>query len=195
MMQLFSSSRFSYAPVLSFYLFAPYIAALVAADTSPRIQDGLIVPYPTECLVSQRILTPTTFPWTHHPICTLLDSPSSLSYLTTFGTFCVYTNSAFNAGRGISLVTTPETAAELTSETLHSVSVPPKSQLWDMKDVEGKGLGLFAKTGAKSIEAGQTMLLETPILLIRGDVMRSVDKDVRTLLERAISQLGLKSQR
>ena len=107
--------------------------------------------------------------------------------------FCVYTNSVFNNGRGISLVTTPETAAELNDEQYTSYFEELEGpELYDIRESEGKGLGLFAKT---EIAAGDIIIWKSPALIVSKDALNTPSKQRRhLLLQTAVDQLPEKTR-
>ncbi|KAF1970659.1 SET domain-containing protein [Bimuria novae-zelandiae CBS 107.79] len=160
--------------------------------SSPQIQAVFLNPPPRECPVLQDGSTTNTFPWTHPPTCLSLIRPSSPgSHTGKAHTYCVYTNTAFNNGRGISIVTSPETAAELSYEVWESGvggrGHSKSEEQWEVKETEGKGFGLFAK---RDIDPGETLILQTPVLLVSREVLDSVSHSRRrTLLEKAVTQL------
>lgn len=176
----------------------PLLLSLVDAGTvepdpigqSPQIQDGFLYPVPATCPVSQDGVTSTAFPWTHAPTCLSLMSPASESA----SVYCVYTNAAFNDGRGISVVTTPESAAELGSEVWETGVGRGRAEegLWEARQVEGKGLGLFAKRG---IDPGETVILESPVLVVSRDGLASTHpSQTQALLEKAVEQLPARTR-
>ena len=90
-------------------------------------------------------------------------------------------------------MTSPETAAELGGEVFASYAPPSVYEQWGMKEIEGKGMGLFAK---RKIEAGESVILESPVLVISREVLGSVSRGRRSaLLERAVGQLPEKTRR
>ncbi|KAF2438986.1 SET domain-containing protein [Karstenula rhodostoma CBS 690.94] len=176
-------------------LFSLFISLATTSPTepdpigqSPQIQDGLLVRAPTACPVVQDGLTSTTFPWTHAPTCLPLVLPVE-PHGGRHGTYCVYTNAAFNDGRGISIVSSPESAAELAREVWETGVGRERAEggLWEARDVEGKGVGLFAK---RPIDSGETVILESPVVVVAREVLGSVSSSRRrVLLERAVGQL------
>lgn len=163
--------------------------------SSPQIQDLFLNPPPRECPVFQDGSTTNSFPWTHPPTCSKIILPPSESHTINEQTFCVYTNSAFHAGRGISIITTPEVAAELSSEIWdHSTGAPSQttnSSLWEAKSTPGKGIGLFAK---KHLSPGETLIQLNPLLIVDPSILHSTSSSRLLLLEKAVSQLPPASQ-
>ena len=164
--------------------------------SSPQIQDVFLNPPPSECTVSQDGLTADTFPWTHQPTCfQLVQRSDHGSHIDTTQTFCVYTNTAFNNGRGISIVTSLETAADFSAEVWESGrggTDDGGEEQWERKQTERKGVGVFAK---QKTDAGETLMLQSAVLLIHGDVLGSPNHSQRkTLLEKAVAQLPPKTR-
>jgi hypothetical protein len=155
---------------------------------SPQIQDGLINRAPSICPVVQDGLTSTTFPWTHAPTCLSLILPAP-EHGGRQGTYCVYTSAAFSDGRGISIITSPESAADLANEVWETGLGRERAQdgQWEAKEVEGRGIGLFA---IRPIDSGDTVILESPVLVVSREVLGSVSHSRRrVLLEKAVEQL------
>lgn len=159
--------------------------------SSPLIRSPFTNPLPNVCPVLQDGSTSDTFPWTHPPTCLPLVLPSlDDSHTGTHRTFCVYTNTEFNNGRGISIIAAPETAAELSNEVYEAAVGRTREQSgqWEARKTKGKGLGLFAK---KEIEAGETLSLESPVVIVSQEALSSVSHSRRkTLLEKAVEQLS-----
>ncbi|KAF2251968.1 SET domain-containing protein [Trematosphaeria pertusa] len=176
-------------------LLATRATALFETGSSPAIQDPLVNPPPTTCPVLQDGITSNTFPWTHNPTCVtaVLPSTGDHGHLGVHQDFCVYTNTNFNSGRGISLVTTPEVAAELMSETYSPFFEEVASESsWEMKETASKGMGLFAK---RNIKAGETLILKSPALFIARDALDTPSRSRRRLLiETAVKQLPEKTR-
>lgn len=91
--------------------------------------------------------------WTHQPFCA--DTP-----------YCVFTNSLFQGNHGVSIISTPETAASLIPElawTFGSRSVPSvidherEQGTWEVRDVPGKGKGVVA---LRPIPRGELIMLD-----------------------------------
>ena len=158
--------------------------------SSPQIQDLFLNPPPRECPIFQDGSTTNSFPWTNPPTCSSLIVSTSDSHTDKHQTFCIYTNSAFHNGRGISIITTPETAAELSFETWDqstgASSQSTNSSLWEAKPTPDKGIGLFAK---KLLPPGETLVQLNPLLIVHPSVLRSTSPSRLELLERAVSQL------
>lgn len=172
-------------------------AELFYTASSPNIQDGFINKAPTTCPVAQDGYTSNTFPWTHTPTCVNVVFPSADdSRLGIHQTFCVYTNSNYNNGRGIGLVVSPEVAASVTSETFGiSVGglegqVGEEMGIWEVKDTEEKGKGLFTKKDIAAIFAGESIIVQTPVLLISKHLLETPSTSRKQLvLDKAVNQL------
>jgi len=102
------------------------------------------------------------FPWSYAPICTH-HLPGLRSKL------CVYTNTSFSNGRGISIFTTPAIAAEFTNipafqdpDALSSKGININSGVWMAQELPGKGIGLLAKS---LLNFGDRVTAYTPALL------------------------------
>ncbi|KAF9736616.1 hypothetical protein PMIN06_003396 [Paraphaeosphaeria minitans] len=176
-------------------LFSLFFASAASSPTepdpigqSPQIQDGLRLRAPTTCPVVQDGRTSTTFPWTHAPTCVPLVLAAE-EHTGRRDTYCVYTNAAFNDGRGVSIVTGPESAAELASEVWETGLGRGRAEggMWQAREVGGKGLGLFAE---RPIDSGETIIFESPVLVVSRKVLGSVSHSRRKmLLEKAVGQL------
>jgi hypothetical protein len=172
-------------------------AELFSAASSPNIQDGFINKAPTTCPVAQDGHTSNTFPWTHAPTCVnVVLASTDDSGLGNHQTFCVYTNSNYNNGRGISLVVSPEVAASVTSETF-GISVGglegqigEEMGMWEVKDTEEKGKGLFAKRDIAAIFAGESVIIQTHVLFISKQLLETPSTSRKQLvLDKAVNQL------
>ncbi|KAF1958018.1 SET domain-containing protein [Byssothecium circinans] len=185
-----SRKRSWHHSILPFLWIITRTTALFQTGLSPSIQDPLTNPPPTTCPVAQDGTTSNTFPWSTNPTCVQAVLPTSedSGHLGVRRQFCVYTNIFFNSGRGISLVTTPEVAAELTREVFQDYETPiPGLTPWTQKAVEGKGEGLFAE---REIEAGETLILKSPVLFVMREALSTPSRSRRhLLLETAVRQL------
>ncbi|KAF2646373.1 SET domain-containing protein [Massarina eburnea CBS 473.64] len=183
----------SFFHTLAPFLLIAHTTALFQTGTSPAIQDSLTNPPSTICPVAQDGTTSDTFPWSINPTCVHAILPSDEESLTGqhLGVrrhFCVYTNTYFNSGRGISLITTPETAAELTREVFQDYETSLSgTTTWVQREVEGKGKGLFAN---RRIEAGETLIMKSPVLFVSKEALSTPSRYRRhLLLETAVKQL------
>ncbi|KAF2873778.1 hypothetical protein BDV95DRAFT_541144 [Massariosphaeria phaeospora] len=165
-------------------------SALFLTGSSSAVQDPFINPPSTTCPVSQDGATSDTFFWTHNPTCVTVVLPSSSeSGLGTHQDFCAYTNAVFASARGISFVTTPETAASLTAEIFRPFEdgIAWERELYEEKETEGKGAGLFA---TMEIKAGDTLIKKTPVLFVAKEVLVTPSRSRRALvLDTAVRQL------
>lgn len=176
-------------------LLATPTTALFPTGFSPAIQDGLVRQAPNTCPVAQDGSTSNTFPWTHNPTCVqaVIPSAGDHGHLGVHQDICVYTNTAFNSGRGISLVTTPEVAAELMSTVFEPYAADVAGEsAWEMRETEGKGKGLFA---TRRIKAGQTLILKSPVLFVSKPALETPSRQRRhLLLTTAVNQLPEKTR-
>jgi hypothetical protein len=192
-----SSSVWCWHSLLPTLLLATYATALFQTGSSPAVHDPLTKPLPTTCPVVQDGATTNTFPWTHNPICVkaVVPLPEGNGHQGTHFHFCVYTNTVFNSGRGLSLITTPESAAELTADVFSPYfdDTLNVDSLWEMKDVKGKGKGLFA---TRPITAGTTLIFKSPVLFVSKEALAISSRQHRSLLLRtAVNQLPEESRR
>jgi hypothetical protein len=192
-MVLYLSREKRQFPFVVPFLLVAQTTALFPTGSSPAIQDPLINPPSTICPVAQDGATSNTFPWSVNPICVHAILPSEIEpRIGIKREFCVYTNTAFNSGRGFSLVTTPEVAAELTNDvSQQSATTVSGNVSWEMKEIEGKGKGLLAK---RAIEAGETLILKSPVLFVSREVLSLPSRQRKhLLLEKAVGQLPEKT--
>lgn len=144
-----------------------------SAPTSQPIQDGLIRALPSTCPVAHDGSTFHSFPWTHEPSCAdvVLPEDDKLRSATKHK-FCVYTNTHYNNGRGISVVVDPGVAASMTSESFGfgigglDGQLGQEMGMWEVKETLEKGKGLFAKKDIASIFAGESIIIQTPVLFV-----------------------------
>jgi hypothetical protein len=130
------------------------------------------------------------FPWSYAPICTesLPDLGSKL---------CVYTNTSFSNGRGISIFTTPSIASEFANlpafqdpTTLQEKNINTNSGVWTTTSLPGRGIGMLA---SKPLKFGDRITAYTPALLAH------LESDLGTLerekyFRLAVSQLPSATQ-
>lgn len=129
---------------------------------------------------------------------------------------CVFTHARFRGEAGLSVVTTPETAAagvgvgvledrdpvwEGWARDHHHhnhhqhplvVATPPPPPPYEIRELEGKGLGVVAN---RTIRMGEVVLRQHPVLLRILDPRRWKHADVMRLLHRAVVQLPLREGR
>jgi hypothetical protein len=131
-------------------------------------------------------IPPTTY-WSMTPKCTQ-QSKSTPNY-------CVFTSSTFASGRGISILTSPEHAEELTKlpafadPTVHrnlgvnQLSTPP----FVARQMKGRGIGLVAN---RTIMRGEWLMSFTPAFMMPQDTYDAIAPHDRLQLQRlAIQQL------
>lgn len=98
---------------------------------------------PSQLLLSTPNPQSAPRPWTHAPAC-IETNVSSAPHV------CLYTNSSFALNRGISILTTPDIAAEIASlpaftAHLPTTYLPPAANpAYAIRPIAGKGLGLVA---------------------------------------------------
>ncbi|KAH9877817.1 hypothetical protein J1614_003034 [Plenodomus biglobosus] len=165
--------------------------------TSPAIQDGFLNTPPAMCSIAQDGYTTNTFPWTHNPTCVnvTLPNPDDTS-LGIHQTLCAYTNRNYNAGRGISFVVSPEVAATFTNEAFGVAlgglegQIGDELGMWEVKETEEKGKGLFAKRDVAMLFAGESLIVKTPALLVSRDLLATdMVSEKELVLTAAVEQL------
>ena len=148
----------------------------------------------TKVVDQKEITTAGSFPWTHKPVCT--------EHLDQIGDkLCVYTNSTFSHGRGISIFTTPKIALEFgalpafqDSTALSSKGINPepdrKDQPWYTSFISGKGIGMLA---TRALQRGDLITAYTPFLLMHlENILSTLERE--RFLKIAIDQLPAKSR-
>ncbi|RFU32455.1 hypothetical protein B7463_g3890, partial [Scytalidium lignicola] len=121
-------------------------------------------------------------PWSYKPACASLQDDEEA--------ICVYTNASFGHGRGISIFTTPEIAAQFAElPPFHDAAVledtNKNSGLWYTTQLPSKGVGMLAK---KVLKRGDLITAYTPALLVYIDERMSTP-DREKYLRVAINQL------
>jgi hypothetical protein len=184
--------------VLSALLFLSTTSAeLFQSAISPVVQDGLIHRTPSTCPVAQDGYTYNTFPWTHNPECAELLLPSEDGVSGVRQSFCVYTNVNYNNGRGISFVVSPEVAASVTFETFGMAvgglegQIGEEMGMWEIKETEDRGKGLFARKDIGAIFAGESLIIQTPVLFVEK---QSLEMQRELVLHLAVDQLPEKTR-
>ncbi|KAF2026862.1 hypothetical protein EK21DRAFT_102934 [Setomelanomma holmii] len=183
--------------LLAFLFSSRATAELFYTAISHTMYDGLINKAPTVCPVSQDGYTSNTFPWTHYPTCVNVVLPSKEEEgLGVHETFCTYTNTNYNNGRGISFVVTPEVAASITFESFGMAVGGQEGQIgeemgtWEVKDTNDRGKGLFAKKDIAAVIAGESLIVKTPVLFVARSLLKTLSTTRRELvLSRALEQL------
>jgi hypothetical protein len=184
--------------VLSALLFSGTATAeLFYTAISPVVHDGLINAAPATCPVAQDGSTYNTFPWTHNPTCVnVVLQNEKEEELGVHQTFCAYTNSNYNNGRGVSFVVSPEVAASLTTETYGMAvggaegGIGEEMGMWEVKDTKDRGKGLFTKTDVAGIFAGESLIVNTPVLFVAKQLLSVPSTpSMELVLSRAVEQL------
>ncbi|KAF2402643.1 SET domain-containing protein [Trichodelitschia bisporula] len=87
--------------------------------------------------------------------------------------YCVYTSTTFAGGRGISVFTTPERAAQIARlpaftdpEVLHGVNHEPNPP-YEARTLPGRGIGLIAN---RTLHRGDHIFSNTPVLLVQESI-------------------------
>jgi hypothetical protein len=129
-------------------------------------------------------------PWTHRPVCTPF-----LPGLNN--TLCVYTDASFGAGRGISIVTTPDLARQFAAlPALHDQSlyksrdINKPSDVYTTTSIPGKGIGMLS---TRPLSFGTHVTRYTPAFLAYLESSLSTP-DREALWRIAIAQLPLPLQ-
>ncbi|KAF2264739.1 SET domain-containing protein [Lojkania enalia] len=151
-----------------------------------------VLTIPSTCQVSRDGASTSSFRWTHNPTC--IQAVVSKDDVPTVQDFCVYTNSAFSYGRGISLITTPEVTATMTAYTwfLEEERIEDDQVPYEARQTEDRGIGLIA---TETLPAGTTYMIKTPVLVIARDALSSISREERyALLKKAVNQLPVKTQ-
>jgi hypothetical protein len=121
-------------------------------------------------------------PWTHEPIC--VPSNSAADYDQSLDTqYCVYTNTNFRCGRGISVVTTPAIATTIAASAAfmsdydceRPVHYPPYQEI----ELPGRGTGLIAN---RTIEQSELLMLDSPTFLLNTNAHDELDEQPRRML-------------
>jgi hypothetical protein len=188
--------------VLSALLFSLATSAeLFPTAVSPVVQDGLVNLAASTCPVAQDGYTYNTFPWTHNPTCADVVVPTEEGDVEVHQTFCAYTNVDYNNGRGISFVVSPEVAASVTFETFGMAvgglegQIGEEMGMWEVKDTEDRGKGLFAKKDIGAIFAGESLIVKSPVLFISKQLVDTPSTTPKELvLDLAIEQLPEKTK-
>lgn len=110
-------------------------------------------------------------PWTHKPKCTPRDQANE--------TYCIYTDSEFANGRGISFFTSPSIAKRVlelpafTEPGIHddvNTSTETEGSPWEVRNIPGRGNGLFA---TRTLYRGDRILASTPVGVFQSDAFLS----------------------
>lgn len=140
--------------------------------------------------VTASYLRNTPNAWTHEPFC--------LESIEARNGFCVYTNTHFAKGRGISVIATPGAIEDL----LHAEIF--KTYAWNDIIVKGSnkyvrlsvpGEKRYEVTAVEPYAMGELIHEYTPVIAIQDPLMTFMTKDDQTLLLRiAVERLPVKSR-
>jgi len=117
--------------------------------------------------------------------------------------YCLFTSPSFKDNHGLSIITTPEAAADIASgvgvrpayspwDSLESLPSPgPVSDsaeaVYEVADIKGKGKGVIAK---KLIRKDEVFMLDYPALMVAGDFAHAVHFRLQIqLVRRAVDNL------
>ncbi|KAK3346379.1 hypothetical protein B0T25DRAFT_278032 [Lasiosphaeria hispida] len=151
-------------------------------EPSPEVQ-----PEPEASQEPQEPPRPAS-PWSRSPVCRRVG----------LNEFCAFTHSAFSAGQGISLITTPAKMLLLGSqpplnESFSSTSsdsaaaAKEEAPLFQDIPIPGKGIGLVA---TQMIRAGRRVMAATPAVMVDDKAFRGLRReDLAILLGQAIVAL------
>ncbi|EMD65215.1 hypothetical protein COCSADRAFT_160188 [Bipolaris sorokiniana ND90Pr] len=165
---------------------------------SAAIHDGFVNKPLSTCPVKPGgVQMSYTFPWTHTPSCVNILQPEGAPK-----TFCAYTNVNYNNGRGISFVTSPEVAASVSMETFGMAiggmegQIGEEMGMWEVKEAGSKGKGLFAKKNIGAIFPGESLVMQTPVLIVDKSALETESREeVERVLLTAVAQLPSKSRK
>ncbi len=101
-------------------------------------------------------------PWIHPPFCTFIGKERK--------ELCVYTDTRFHFGQGVSIVTEPKTVQNLLKEDIlvsTQYEMPTAERIVHYEAIErpGAGVGLFVKPSHK-FTAGDVILIDYPTLIL-----------------------------
>ena len=132
----------------------------------------------------------STGPWTHKRQCIWKgQAPES---------YCVYTNTDFANGRGISFFTTPTIAKRVlelpafTQPGVHDKDKIVDNPPWEIKSVPGRGNGLFA---TRTLHRGDLIFIDTPLGVYNSDAFPSDYGLGYKYLHKTFDQLSEPSQK
>jgi hypothetical protein len=130
-------------------------------------------------------------PWTYEPHCLRpLASDNLPDKDLRQTTYCLYTSSTFHSNHGISIITTPEFAANLLSN--NPITTEPYQHIiqfngYEMVDIPGKGKGLVA---TRKIKKGEIFMVDYPAVLIGVPFLKDVQAHHRRrLVKKGIERL------
>lgn len=111
-------------------------------------------------------------------------------------TYCVYTDTRFAKGRGISFFTTPSIAESIsglpafTKKNAHK-HANKLSEQWEVRDIEGRGRGVVA---TEKLHRGDKIMASTPLGVYHTDALQTDSKLDYIYLHTAFIQLPKESQ-
>ncbi|KAI1360291.1 hypothetical protein F5Y08DRAFT_52590 [Xylaria arbuscula] len=116
-------------------------------------------------------------------------SVGSTCYGASPDEYCVYTDPQFNQGEGLSIITTAESIANLTSRPAfrRQISTSITDGPYLEVEIPGKGRGLVA---TKTIKTGRKLIARTPALVVNSEAIKKLHRDdLDGLLSRAVDSL------
>ena len=175
--------RFLLQTILAYCVFFPPAISLQIPESScfRDPENGLFSARYDACHLDDNA-KPTSWPWTHRPRCVDITAATDTKY-------CVYT-SATHGRNGLSIVTTPEVAADVVQLLAKPYELPPLSHLspvYDVVDVPGKGKGVVANT---LIPALSVIMIDYAAVLVDNRLAASADEaSMHYLKGHAVQQL------
>ncbi|KAH8665024.1 hypothetical protein BGZ60DRAFT_432276 [Tricladium varicosporioides] len=139
--------------------------------------------------------------WTHVPRCTKIpDLDSTSNAGDQISPFCLFTSTEYRAGRGISIVSKPEIAREISNLPAFNINAPDPTQdqppPYEIKYVVGKGMGVIAN---RTIQRGERLFAHSVIAIYSNEAFLtrwSKEYGLRTkLMEEGVEQLPAESAR
>ena len=129
------------------------------------------------------------YPWTHDPFCIPGKTPEA--------TFCVWSDSKFARGRGISIIATP-TSARLVAQHAafkNSLYIEEANKevvmKYEIRPLPGRGLGLVAK---EPLLRGARIFSHTPVIAAQLTTETLPDDDLYLLHQIAVKQLPYRTR-
>jgi hypothetical protein len=136
-------------------------------------------------------------PWSYRPHC--IEPVLQELYSSEW---CVFTDTTFRGGRGISIVTTPETAAQIVPSLDDTIAyekdqtqapTSKKDKYVKVKEIKGKGKGMLAK---RDINKWDIVVRDYAMLIVNGDFFHVLDEDEQTELKKvAVDQLPKRARK
>ncbi|KAL4811625.1 hypothetical protein BDW67DRAFT_190101 [Aspergillus spinulosporus] len=127
----------------------------------------------------------STSPLVKAPDACVADWTTSFTTHECIGGFCQYSDSGFAGSKGIAFLTTPEIGATL--KTLRRVPPPTGfildgGDIFDQREIPGKGIGLVAK---RTLSRGELVIRELPVLVVHLDAGLAMPESTRLEMQRA----------